>query len=74
MIDRLLHLHLHLQLHQRTLLWLNIESQRKIGEEIVACHLKEQENINPSLDLDQETDRFSTIEKNQRGIKEKRMF
>ena len=57
-----------LQLHPRTLLWLNIESQRKIGEEIVARHLKEEEKINRSLDhdLDQETDQFHTIEKNQR--------
>ena len=71
MTDGLLYLHLHLQLHRRTLLWLNIESQRKI-EEIVACHLQE-EKINPSPDhdLDQETDLFCTIEKNQRRITEK---
>ena len=46
---------------------------KKIGEEIVACHLKEEEKINLSLDhdLDQETDLYRTIEKNQRKIKEK---
>ena len=73
MTDRLLHLYLHLQLHRRTLLWLNIKSQKKIGEEIVARHLKEEEKINLSLDhdLDQETDLYRTIEKNQRKIKEK---
>ena len=62
MTDRLHHLYLHLQLHQK-----------KIGEEIVARHLKEEEKINLSLDhdLDQETDLYRTIEKNQRKFKEK---
>ena len=44
----------------------------KKKEEIVACHLKEEESINPSLDQDpdQDTDQLHTIEKDQSGIKE----
>ena len=68
-IDLLLHLHLHFQTLLRDM---TIESHTKKEEEIVACHLKEEESINPSLDQDpsQDTDWLHTIEKKKVGIRD----